>query len=406
MDTAFAGLPPRFDPIAPVLLDDPYPTYARLRDAAALVRAGPGTWAVTRHADVSGLLRDRRLGHQFPDDTLPAFAVAGGLPDTSLRQIIAGLEPPAHTRVRRIMAQAFNPTVMAGVRERIVRFVDAVMDSALACGEFDALTDLAFPLQTEVACDLIGAPETDRLTVVTKAMEVGRIFILVPFAAQGGPGAQGEAVDWLRGFVQDLLTERRKSPGDDLLSRMATSGHPGMRLSDDEIVDNVVFLFFAGFETSIHLIASGCAALLAHPDQWARLSAAPSMAPRLVEETLRYDAPIQWIARLASEPITVGGRTVRAGRAVLLLLASANRDGRRFSRPDRFDIGRSPNPHLSFGAGVHTCLGSVLARTQGAVTFERLARRLATVTPAGPVVRRLHPNLRGYCSVPVAVQGR
>lgn len=406
VDAAVAGLPPRFDAVDPALLDDPYPTYTRLRDAAPLVRAGPGTWAVTRHADVSELLRDSRLGHEFPDETLAAFAVAGGLPDTSLRRIVAGLEPPGHTRVRRIMAAAFSPATVHGIRERIARFVDDVVDRAIACGGFDAMTDLAFPLQTMVACDLIGAPQADRIAVVTRAMEVGRVFILVPFAAQGGPGAQDEAVDWLRGFVHDLLAQRRRAPGQDLLSRMAGAGHRGARLSDDEIVDNVVFLFFAGFETSIHLIASGCAALLAHPDQWERLSTTPSMAPRMVEETLRYDAPIQWVARLASAPITVGGRTIRAGRAVLLLLASANRDGRRFSHPDRFDIGRSPNPHVGFGAGVHTCLGSALARAQGVVTFECLARRLATLAPAAPVVRRPHPNLRGYASVPVAVRGR
>lgn len=406
VDTALTGLPPRFDPVDPVLLDDPYPTYARFRDAAALVRSGPGTWAVTRHAEVSELLRDRRLGHEFPENTLRAFALAGGLPDTALRQIIAGLEPPKHTGVRRLMSQALSPAVVRDMQDRTGRFVDTVLDSAIDRGGLDVVTDLALPLQTMVACDLIGAPEADRTDIVGRAMDVGRVFILVPFAPEGGPGAQEGAVEWLRGYVRELLAERRRTPGDDLLSRMASARHRGERLSDDAIIDNAVFLFFAGFETSIHLVAGGCATLLAHQGQWRRLRAQPSMASQAVEEILRYDAPIQWVARVASAPVAVSGRTIRSGRAVLLLLASANHDERRFYQPSRLDIERSPNPHVSLSAGIHTCLGSVLARAQGTITFERLARRLAVLQPAAAAIRRPHPNLRGYTSVPVAVRGR
>ncbi|MEU5695070.1 cytochrome P450 [Actinosynnema sp. NPDC020468] len=383
------SLAPRFDP---ALGDDPYPRYAELRAVSPVARAGPGMWAVTRHEDVAALLRDRRLGHEFPDSARRAFARAGGAPESALRTIVSGLEPPAHTRVRRALTAAFTPGVVRGMRAGIAAFTDAVLARARDVGRFDALADLALPLQTAVACDLVGVPEADRAELVARAVVVGRAFIQVPLVAAGHEAE----VAWLRSYVGDLLADRRARPGADVLSRLAAGG-----LSDDEIVDNAVFLFFAGYETAVHLVAAGCAALLEHPEAWRALT--PDGVPGLVEEVLRHDAPIQWVARVTSQPVRVGDHTLREGRAVLLLIGSANRDERRFPEPDRFRPDRFPNPHLSFGAGVHACLGAVLARAQGAMVFTRLAA-LPAFTPAGPAVRRPHPNLRGFTSVPVAVR--
>jgi cytochrome P450 len=402
--------PPRVDPLGPLLRVDPYPAYRRLRAAGAVCRAGPGTYAVTRYADVAALLRDERVGHDIPEELgrqLPEPEDGVDLPN-----LVSVLGPPAHTRIRRLLSRALNPTVVRRMRRRIEERADELVGDALARGGFDALADLAVPLQTTVACELIGVPPEDRAEVCRRAVELGRALILVPFVdPELGDGAdQGR---WLRGYVLDLLAARRRQPRDDLLSHLAgagvgtgagaDNGDGADRLTDDEIADNVVFLFFAGFETSIHMVAGGCATLLRFPDQLARLRADRSLLPTAVEEVLRFDPPIQWIARTTSARLELGGRTIRPGRFLLLLLGSANRDERQFADPDRLDIGRHPNPHLSFGGGMHHCLGVQLARAQGAAVFETLLARCAGIELAGEPELRPHPNLRGHLRVPVAV---
>jgi cytochrome P450 len=174
--------------------------------------------------------------------------------------------------------------------------------------------------------------------------------------------------------------------------------------ADGYTIDNVLFLLHAGVETSMGLVSNGCAALLRHPHQLTRLRAEPGLVPVAVEEFLRYDPPIQSSTRVAKEPIELGGHKIRTGRAVRLLLGSANRDERVFADPERLDVTRHPNPHLGFGGGVHHCLGSALARQVGGAVFDRLVRRCAVIEPAGPPVRRLHASLRSFAHLPVAVR--
>ncbi|WP_309222738.1 cytochrome P450 [Micromonospora sp. CP22] len=401
----------RFDALDPALLVDPYPTYARLREQAAVCRGGPATWVVPRWAEVAELLRDPRLGHGFAatgESNLLrlAYSVAGGRADTALTRIVPRLPGKDHVRVRRLMAQALNPAAVRAIAADVGTWMDRFLDDAVQRGGFDAMTDLALPLQTAVACELLSAPAADRPDIVRRAIDVGRAFILIPYVAEGGIAAQHEAIGWLRDYVAELVAARRRVPGDDLISRLTRVRHQGTVLSDDEIVDNAVFLLFAGFETTIHLVAGGCAALAGHPDAWRQLSGRPQLAANAVEELLRYDAPIQWVARLTSAPVQIADRTIRKDRAVLLLLASANRDPRRFADPDRLDLTRHPNPHVSFGGGPHTCLGTVLARALGTVVFERLASRVDSLEPAGEAVLRPHFNLRGHHQVPLAVTSR
>ncbi|MYW89440.1 cytochrome P450, partial [Amycolatopsis rubida] len=204
------------------------------------------------------------------------------------------------------------------------------------------------------------------------------------------------AVHWLRGYVRGLL----ERAGDGPLSGVLAAGRDA-GLAAAEVVDNVIFLFFAGFDTTTNLIANGCAALLESPALLETLRGDPALAESAVEEFLRFEAPIQATARVVREPVEIGGRVLRARRLVLLLLASANRDERRFAAPDRIDLARSPNPHLSFSSGVHHCLGATLARIEGAAVFAQLAARRGRFVPAGPPRRRDHPSFRGFARLPV-----
>ncbi len=403
MTSVAAGLTPRFDVFDPALLDDPYPTYAEVRRRSAVCRAGPATFAVTRYAEVAALLRDPRLGHRLPGRD----ALVARLPDSTrlngeLSRIVSGLDPPEHGRVRRLLAKAVSPSVVSQARAPMVAAVDRILAAAVDRGRVDAVTDVALPLQTAVACDLLGVPLPDRETVSEQAMRLGRAIILVPFVTPERGNGETEA-RWLRGYVRGLVAARRRAPGDDLISRLVAARHGEERLTEDELVDNAVFLFFAGFESSVHLVAGGCVALAGAPEQFDRLRADPALAPLAVEEILRYDAPLQWISRMTAEPVTAGDHQIKAGRVVLLLLGSANRDERQFTDPDRLDIGRHPNPHLAFGGGVHHCLGLNLARALGGIVFSRLPASCRGIAMAGPVVRRRHPNLRGYASAPIVL---
>jgi cytochrome P450 len=396
-------LPPRYDPTDPELVDDPYPTYTRLRAAGPLVRFGPGGFGVTRYADVAALQRDPRLGSEFPDE-YHEMSVGLGPAAQFFARIMLYRDPPEHLRLRRLMGKAFSPALVRALRTHIGELVDELLDAALARGSADLVTDLAYPLPVLVICKMMGIPAQARTDVRDRATALGRAFsAIVPQTARAGAD---EAVLWLRAHLGELLDQRRRAPGDDLLSALLAAQEQGESLTPDEIVDNTVFAFFAGFETTVHLITTGCAALLAHPGEYAKLRADPALVPGAVEEFLRYDAPIQGTARLVREPVEIGGRTIRAGRVVVLMLGSANHDERVFADPARLDVTRSPNPHLTFGGGAHLCLGAFLARTEGAVVFDRLVRRLAPMRAAGPAVRQTDTPFRGYDSIPVLLSPR
>jgi cytochrome P450 len=395
-----SGLPPRFDPGDPAVIEDPYPAYARLRSAGPLCRFGPGQWGVTRHAEVTALLRDRRLGSGFPPDFY-RYAVGEGPASAFFEQICLVRDPPEHTRLRRLMGRALGQTSIRGLRDRMEERVDELLAPALDSGRLEAVADLAYPLPVTVICELLGVPSADRDLVRPRADGLVKGF--TTFVGPEDRAEVHESVRWLQDYVGRLLEERRRRPGNDLLSLLAAAEDDGQALAREEIVDNAVFLFFAGFETTKNLIANACAALLRYPDQLARLRRDRSLVPAAVEEFLRYDAPVQGAGRYTREPVEIGGRTIRRGRVLVLLIGSANRDERQFSDPEALDVGRRPNPHLAFGGGGHLCLGAPLARAEGAVVLERLLDRFATFEPAGDPVRRPLGNFRTYASVPIAV---
>jgi cytochrome P450 len=384
----------KFDALDPAVLDDPYPTYERLRAAGPLCRIPPASLGVTRHADVAALLRDPRLSNDFPDDGA-GFAVGEDTSGQVFKRIIPTQDVDDHSKLHRLMVKAFSPRTARGYAGRIRAIVDECLAPSLDTGRLDAVADLAFPVAATVVCELMGLPADARTEIWPRAAALSKAF--TPFLPSH-PEVDG-ALAWLRDFVASVLDRRRAEPADDLVSRMLAEGD----LSDDEIVDNLAFLCFTGFETTMNMVSTGSLALARFPDELARLRADRSLLPTAVEEFVRLDAPIQYTARVTREEVTVGGRTIRPGRSVLLLLGCANHDEDVFADPARLDVGRTPNPHVGFGGGVRGCLGAALARVEGAVVFDALADRVAKLEVAQPPVREPSALFRCYATVPLAV---
>ncbi|GAA3734118.1 cytochrome P450 [Salinactinospora qingdaonensis] len=393
---------PGFDPLDPEIMRDPYPTYERLRAAGPLCRVGPASWGVTRHADVAALLRDPRLSNSLPEND-PQFATQDGVASTVFDRIIPTQDPDGHGLLHELMVRAFSPGVARATRPYIDGLLDAVMERARASGRLDAVADLAFPVAASVVCKLIGMPPETHRDIWPRVPGLSKAF--TPFLPEADRSGADAALVWLRSTVADLLEQRRAQPESDLLSSMlAEVAKDGSGLTVEAVIDNLAFLCFTGFETTMNMVATGCAALAREPEHLARLRADPQLVPTAVEEFIRFDAPIQYTARLASEPIQVGERTIRPGRPVFLLLGCANHDEAVFAEPDRIDIGRSPNPHVGFGGGVRGCFGVALARVEGAAVFSRLAAEFTDIQPAGEFERLPSALFRTYRSVPMAVR--
>ncbi|HEV2371944.1 MAG TPA: cytochrome P450 [Streptosporangiaceae bacterium] len=387
----------RFDALDPAVVADPYPSYARLRAAGRVCRVSPASLGITRHADVAALLRDPRLGNLFPDDD-PQFQMADDLAGEVFRRIMPTRMADDHHRLHQVTVKTFSPRVARGMRERVSSLVDAALDRAFDTGFLDAVADLAFPVAAAVVCELIGIPAHARQEIWVRSAALGQAF--TPFLPEGDRTEADEALAWLRGYVGRLLTETPADASGTLLARLLAAD-AGTDL--DEVIDNVVFLCFTGYETTMNMVATGCAALSACPQEWQRLRDDPGLAATAAEEFVRFDAPIQYTARFALEPIQVGERVIRAGRSVFLLLGCANHDEDVFSDPGRLDIGRSPNPHVGFGGGVRGCLGAALARVEGSAIFGQLATRVKGLEPAGPPVRLPSALFRPHRAIPLAV---
>ncbi|MET8572326.1 cytochrome P450 [Streptomyces sp. NPDC004783] len=393
-------LPAKFDSRDPRVLEDPYPMYAELRAAGRLARGSAGQWVVSHHADVVQLLKDRRLGHEYPPE-FHEFSNGAGPANDFLQRIVLDQDPPTHTLWRRIMQHSFSPSLMRRLYDYVAGQVDELMSAALERGHMDVVDDLAFPLPVTVVCELIGIPDVDREAVRPHAVQLAKAFALyVPPEEREGAHA---AVTWLRDYVRNLVDERAHRSSDDLIGNLLAVQRETPDLDHETLIDNIVFLFFAGFETTTNLISTIWSALLTRPDQLRLLRRRPELAASTVEEMLRYDAPIQATARYVKEPVDIDGRTVRPGRILVLLLGSANHDPARFDRPEDIDITRDPNPHVSFGGGPHHCLGAALAQVEGRAVADWLAHAAGPPRLTGEIVRRPSVTFRGYTSIPVAL---
>ena len=371
-------------PADPAFIADPYPALARLRADAPVAYDEPtGQWLVSRFADVDGLLRDRRLGRTFLH---VASTVEWGRPEPPAwqdpfwrlqRNQLIDMEPPDHTRLRRLVLSAFTPRTVASQRPRIQGIVDGLVDRARGRGEFDLLGDLIEDLPVTVIADMLGIPEADRGRLRPWAADITLMFELwLPESAQRrAAGASAE----FTAFMEDLVRERRLRPGEDLLSDLIRVAETGDALSDDEVVATAVLLLNAGHEASVNGAGNSWWALFRHPAALARLRAEPDLVTTAVDELLRFDTPAPMFERWALEDVEVGGVSIPRGQELALLFASANRDAAAFEHADEIVLDRRPNPHVAFGAGIHFCLGAPLARLELDILYRAIVERLPTL---------------------------
>lgn len=374
----------------PDFLADPYPTYARLRRDAAVVWDDGGYWVVSRHADVSALLRDRRLGRVFtPREPAADFAAWNLLNAEGMLD----LEPPDHTRQRRLVATAFTPRRVEALRPAVGRLAAGLLDAAVDGGEVELMSGLAEPLPVAVIAELLGVPEADRHLLRPWSRAIVGLYELAADAA--AERAAIDAADEFDAYLRALIAERRRSPGADLLSALVAASDGAELLREDEVVATAVLLLNAGHEATVNVLGNGVLALLRAPGELARLRADPGLLPYAVEEMVRYDTPLSMFFRTAAKEVEVGGVTIRPGERVGLLLGSANRDSSVFDRADSFDAGRRDNPHVGFGAGIHYCLGAPLARLEVQVAVAALLERSPRLELAAEPVRRPSFQFRG-----------
>jgi hypothetical protein len=350
---------------------DPHPFLAHLRSVDPVNETPLGVWRLTRYDDVVRLLRDVPAGVRFADGS--SF---GGPPENrdGSGEFMLSQDPPNHTRLRKLVSKAFTPRAVEALRPRAQAITDALLDEAFARGDLDIVRDLALPVPATVICEMLGVPvaDRDRFTEWTS----GATHLLARQTAPPEVVARGEAAaDALAEYFEALIAERRRSPGDDLLSNLIRAEEEGDRLSASELLSQVIGLLIAGFETTIGLIGNGVLALIRHPAELAKLRANPALIESAVEECLRYDGPIVLTVRILHEDAAFGDRVIPVDTMVWAMLAAANRDPARFPEPDRFDIARDPNPHLAFGGGTHMCLGSHLARMEAQIAIGTLVRR-------------------------------
>jgi hypothetical protein len=396
-----------FNPLGPSQQRDPYAGYRALRERDPVHRtiAGIG-WVVTRYQDITELLKEPRLSaddrHFKYWKQMRRRAIREGLVDPTRPEApsMLRLDPPDHTRLRSLVSKAFTPRAVERLRARVEEVTDELLDGMAARGEVDVVRELAVPLPVIVIAEMLGIDAKDR--DLFKRWSDALVGFLDP---QAGPGPRKirQAIDELRAYVGRVAEARRAEPRDDLLSALVAAEDAGDRLTTDELYGTVALLLAAGNLTTTHLIGNGLVALLAHPRELERLRDEPAVAPRAVEELLRYDSPVQSTGRIVLEDFTFRGKRFRKGQNVIMSLGAANRDPEVFAEPDRLDLGRDGVPHLSFSHGPHFCLGAQLARLEAAVALPQLLRRFPRIRLGDGLRWGRYLFLRGPSELPVRV---
>jgi cytochrome P450 len=404
-----------FDPFDPQWASDPFPLYADLRRRAPIHRNDLGFWVVARHADCLAVLRDRRASSDSLNVAVERMPQGLRTPVGEDDPIAAAMiemrpflfrDPPDHTRLRGLVSKAFTPKVVESLRTRTQQVVDELLDAALDAGRVDLLEAFAYPLPVRVICDLLGVPaeDQDRFKDWSDALARGLDpdFLLT----QEVIDARSEAVLQFSQYFFELLADRRRAPGEDLLSRLVQAEDGGTVLSEAEMLSTCILLLVAGHETTVNLISGGTLALLRHSDQMERFRTDPGVHRSGVEEMLRYVSPVQLTGRALTEDCEFGGVEFAAGDFAMLLIASGNHDPEQFEDPERFDVTRTPNNHLGFGFGIHHCLGAPLARMEAQVALTSLVRRAPGLAlTVEDVTYKTNVVLRGMESLPVSMHG-
>ncbi|MBG0829141.1 cytochrome P450 [Planomonospora sp. ID67723] len=387
-----------YNPYDYAVHEDPYPTYARLREEAPLYRDDAlGFWALSRHADVAGAFRDHE---RFSNGNGVSLDPSAWGPAAHRTMSFLAMDPPTHTRMRSLVSKGFTPRRVRELEGDVLRLTRRHLDPALEKGGFDFVADVAGKLPMDVVSELMGVPEADR-------DELRRLADLVVHREEGlndVPPAGMEAALTLVGYYQDLVAERRRRPGRDLTSALLTAEESGDRLAEEEVIAFLFLMVVAGNETTTKLLANALHWGRRNPAELAKPMEDPERVADWVEETLRYDGSSQLLARTVTRDTELHGRTVPAGDRVLLLIGAANRDPRVFPDPDAYDLDRDTSPMVSFGGGRHFCLGAGLARLEARVALTEFVRRVRSyeVDEAGAV--RVHSvNVRGFASLPVSV---
>lgn len=382
---------------------DPYPRYAALRSMAPVHQSALGFWVLTRYDDCQQLLRHSGVGKDFSQ-----AASAVGLTEEQKfqqdrfrndRSNMLTTDPPDHTRLRGLVTRAFTPRTVETLRASIVTLVDELI-ADFDGHEVDVMDALAFPLPVTVIGEMLGVPVGDRpgLRPLVRSVTAVLELAVTPAALAEATAAEAELAEYFAG----LVAERRAQPQDDLLTKLIEAEDTGDQLTEEELISTAILLFAAGFETTTHLIGNGLLALLRHPQQLDRLRGDRSLVRSAVEELLRFDSPVQIALRTAYENLSIGGREIPAGSLIVALLGAANHDPDRFPEPERLDVERDQGPPMSFGGGIHFCLGAALARLEGQIVLDRLMDRFGAMELVGaPATHRDSLTLRGLMDLRV-----
>ena len=403
------------DPSDPAFVADPYPAYAMAREAGGAVFRQPGDHLayLTRYADVHAAFRDRRLASSFLHRFTPEeLALPPNVPtwrdprwtdfQTFERWELLNLEPPVHTRLRRLVLEAFTPRAVEALRGGIEARAHALLAPGREAGSLELVGAYAQHFSLGIICDLIGVSAEDRETI--KELSDATITMYEPHPTQAQQAAANRAAGEFRRYLLDVVAHRRARPADDMMTALLDATVDGERLSDDQVVSTAMVLLMAGHEATVNATSNGVAALASNPDQWRRLRRGDVPVKAAIEEMLRHDPPLQWFERWVLEDgVVIGGEPLPVGSRVALVLGAANRDPRRFPDPDRFDVDRDDTAHLAFGGGIHFCIGAPLARMELETTLAELVSSEEELVVLPPAERGSMFQFRGYRRLEIAL---
>ncbi|MDT5210688.1 MAG: hypothetical protein QOF67_3103 [Mycobacterium sp.] len=386
---------------------DPYPVYDRIREHGPLQLPEMTLNVFSSYHDCDDVLRHPSSASDRIKSTAAQREIAEGAEARPMGPPgFLFLDPPDHTRLRKLVSKAFVPKVVKALEPDITALVDSLLDKVEEQGSFDVIADLAYPLPVAVICRLLGVPIEDE-------PQFGHASALLAAALDPVTSFTGQAPDtfdemlnaglWLRDYLRELIVRRRSDPGDDLMSGLIHVEESGDQLTEEEIVATCNLLLVAGHETTVNLVANAILAMLRNPRQWTALAAAPQRVSAVVEETLRYDPPVQLMGRIAADDMTIGDAAVPKGDVMILLLAAAHHDAAAFDRPGEFDPDRENIRHLAFGKGPHFCLGAPLARLEAAVALSKVTARFPRAQMAGEPAYKPNLTLRGLASLAVTI---